>query len=419
MSTKRLKDVLFFSSLVLLSSACHSLEMKTSMSLNESAAAKSQSVDANAQIDAIVEQRIKDGGLVGVGGAIIVNKKVVWMKGYGFADKEHAIAFTPDTIMNIGSISKTFTGAALMRAVQEGKVSLDENINSYLPFKVINPHHPSEPITLRQLATHTSGITDRQAAYESVYHFGGDSPEALGGFLQRYFARDGKLYSNDNFLKTKPGTHREYSNIGAGLAGYIVERAVGERLNAYTKRHIFAPLRMSNSGWFLSEISPAKHARLYVAQGLRIPIPLYGITTYPEGGVRTSVSDLARFFAALLNDGEYEGARILKQKSVEEMLRFQYTSANKPDNVNLQGEDSVNSGIFWATKHDTTRIGHNGSDPGVRTIMLADPNKEIGVILFTNTSMHDEESGHYYHIFETLWKHALQIKTQADKAAKQ
>lgn len=377
-----------------------------------------QSADVNASVDEVVQQRMKDGGMVGVGAVIIVDKKIAWMNGYGFADKEHAIAFTPDTVMNIGSISKTFTGAALMRAVEEGKVSLDEDINSYLPFKVINPHFPDQPITLRHLATHTSGISDRPSVYESTYHFGGDTPEALGDFLQSYFARDGKHYSNDNFLKTKPGTHREYSNIAAGLAGYIVELAVGEKLNAYTRRHIFAPLQMSNSGWFLSEIPPAKHARLYVAQqGVRIPIPIYEGTTYPDGGVRTSVSDLAKFFVALLNDGKYGCARILDKKSVDEMLRFQYTSANKPENVNLQGEDSVNSGIFWATKFDATKIGHNGSDPGIRTIMLADPSKEIGVILFTNTSMPDE--GSYFDIFDALWAKAVKLKSQGDLAVGQ
>lgn len=383
------------------------------------AQAQVQSGDVNASVDEIVQQRMEEGGMVGVGAAIIVDKKIVWMNGYGFADKERAIAFTPDTVMNIGSISKTFTGAALMRAVQEGKVSLDDDINSYLPFKVINPHFPDRPITLRHLATHTSGISDRPSVYESTYHFGGDTPEALGDFLQSYFARDGKHYSNDNFLKARPGTHREYSNIAAGLAGYIVELAVGEKLNVYTRRHIFAPLQMSNSGWFLSEIPPAKHARLYVAQGVRIPIPLYEGTTYPDGGVRTSVSDLARFFVALLNDGKYGGARILDKKSVDEMLRFQYTSANRPGNVNLQGEDSVNSGIFWATKFDATKIGHNGSDPGVRTIMLADPNKEIGVILFTNTSMPDEATGSYFDIFDALWTQAVKLKGQGHLAAGQ
>ena len=176
---------------------------------------------------------------------------------------------------------------------------------------------------------------------------------------------------------------------------------------------------MSNSGWFLSEIPPEKHSRLYVAQGLRIPIPLYEITTYPDGGVRTSVSDLAKFFAALLNNGEYEGARILEKQTVDEMLSFQYTSENKPDNVNLHGEDSVNSGIFWATKFDSTKIGHNGSDPGVRTIMLAEPNKEIGVILFTNTSMPDEATGSYFDIFDALWALAVRLKSQEDLAASQ
>ena len=373
--------------------------------------------EVSAAVDGTIEQRMREGRMVGLGAAIVVNNEIVWMKGYGFADKERAIPFTPDTVMNIGSISKTFTGAALMRAVQEGKVSLDEDINAYLPFKVVNPNFPDERITLRQLATHTSGVADRQDVYEATYHFGGAAPEPLGRFLQNYFARDGKHYSNDNFLKAKPGSQREYSNIGAGLAGYIVERAVGEKLNTYTKRHIFTPLGMVNSGWHLSEIAPAKHARLYVVQGLRIPIPLYEGTTYPDGGVRTSVSDLAKFFLALLNNGQYEGARILQKKWAEEMLRFQYTDANKPSNVNIRGEDSVNSGIFWATKFDATKIGHNGSDPGVRTMMLADPNREVGVILFTNTSVPDEESAPFFDIFDTLWAQAAKLKSERELAA--
>ncbi len=98
-----------------------------------------------------------EAGIMGLGAAIIVDKKVLWMKGYGFADKEHAVPFTSDTVMNIASISKTFTGVALIRAVQEGKLALDEDISTYLPFKISNPHHPNDKITLRQLATHTSG----------------------------------------------------------------------------------------------------------------------------------------------------------------------------------------------------------------------------------------------------------------------
>ena len=99
---------------------------------------------------------MQEARIVGLGAAIIVNRKLVWSRGYGFADRERAVPFTQDTIMNVASISKTIIGAALMRTVQDGKLSLDEDINKYLPFKVANPSFPNEPITLRQLATHTS-----------------------------------------------------------------------------------------------------------------------------------------------------------------------------------------------------------------------------------------------------------------------
>lgn len=366
--------------------------------------------DTSGKIDSFILQRMDEAGIVGLGAAIIVDKKAVWMKGYGFADKARALPFTPDTVMNIGSISKTFTGVAMMRAVQEGKLSLDEDINSYLPFKVINPYFPNEKITLRHLATHTSGITDRQSVYRETYHYGGDAPEPLGKFLKNYFVPGGASYSKDNFLNAKPGMQREYSNIAAGLAGYIVEVAVGKTLNIYTRQHIFTPLQMNSTGWFLSEIAQAKHSKLYVAQnGLTIPIPLYGGVTYPDGGVRTSVSDLSKFFIALLNDGVYEGIRILDKRWVEEMLRFQFTDSSKPENVSLQ---DVNSGLFWATKFSVTRIGHGGSDPGVKTEMLSNLSKDVGVILFTNTSLSGQEGRHFVAIYQELWKHAEALKAE-------
>ncbi len=387
------------------------------LGVNAAAESLERPSPASIALDSAIGQRMKKAGIVGLGAAIIVNRKIVWTKGYGFADKQRAAPFTPNTIMNIGSISKTFTGVALMHAVQEGKLSLDADINDYLPFKVINPFFPTDRITLRQLATHTSSITDRGEVYEGTYHFGGDSPEPLGDFLMEYFAPNGKTYSKNNFLNVKPGTHREYSNIAAGLVGYIVEIAVGEKLNVYTKRHIFAPLKMQNTGWFFTEIVSANHSKLYINQGLAIPIQLWGQTTYPDGGVRTSVADLSKFFVALLNDGEYAGARILEKQHVAEMLRFQYTDSRKPDNVNLSGEDSVNSGIFWATKYDVTRIGHNGSDPGVMTMMLSDLAKEIGVVLFVNTSLPEQDSGHYGAIFDDLWKYAETLNNGKRKAA--
>lgn len=370
--------------------------------------AQSPTSSESSTIDSIIKQQMSEVGMVGIGVAIIVDKEVVWTKGYGFADKEHAVPFTPNTIMNAGSIAKPFMGVAMMQAVHEGKLSLDEDINKYLPFRVVNPHQPHEIITLRQLATHSSSITDRWEVYSDTYHYGGDSPEPLGQFLEQYFARDGKNYSLDNFLDAKPGSRREYSNIGAGLAGYIVERAFGEPLNVYTRNHIFTPLQMTRTGWFLSEVELANHAKLYVSQnGLVIPIPLYGGTTYPDGGVRTSVADLSKFFIALLNGGEYRGARILDPESTAEMLRFQFNDANRPEN--FPAADG-NSGLFWRTKFNGTRIGHGGNDPGIQTEMLSDLSKEIGVILFVNTSLGGSDQRASSAIFDALWEHAVTLK---------
>lgn len=360
------------------------------------------------KLDSVINKRMEASGLVGLGAAIIVDNKVVWSKGYGYADKENKKPFTPNTIMNIASISKTVTGVCLMKAVEEKKLSLDDDINKYLPFKVVNPNFPNKKITLRNLATHTSGITEREPIYDSTYYYGGDSPVPLGRFLKDYFDPTGKYYSKDNFLNKEPGSYREYSNIAAGLAGYIIEQVTGKKLNEYSKQYIFTPLKMKNTGWFLSEINRSNHSKLYSKQGdtLKI-IPLYGGTTYPDGGVRTSVSELSHFFIALLNNGVYNGASILKKQSVTEMLRFQYTTANKPENVQL---DKINSGIFWATKLGATRIGHNGSDPGVRTFMLADLPKEVGVILFVNTSLTDKDEGKFFAIYEELYKYGVQLK---------
>ena len=366
-------------------------------------------VNNNKSIDSLIEKKMHEAGIVGIGAAIIRDKNLIWTHGYGYADREKKLPFTPSTIMNIASVSKTFTGFCIMKAVEEGKVKLDEDINHYLPFKIINPNFPDEKITLRHLATHTSGLADRYPFYtDSTYFYNGQKPESLGEFLKNYFVKGGKHYSKDNFLNAKPGTNRDYSNIGAGLAGYIIELRTGKKLTDYSKQYIFKPLKMINSGWSLAEIDIKNHSKLYQKEGNNIKtIPLYEGITYPDGGVRTSVDELSRFFITLLNNGEYNNKILLKKELAEEMLRFQFTDLNKPDNVKLE---KLNSGIFWATKMGGQRIGHNGSDPGVRTFMLSDLKREIAVIVFFNTSLSETDENKFFDIYEDLYKYASELK---------
>lgn len=360
-------------------------------------------------IDSLITHHLKQSKIAGIAGAIIVDNKVVWMKGFGYADIANKIPYTPNTIMNVASIAKTLTGVCMMRLVEENKLSLDEDINTYLPFSVSNPNFPNEKITLRMIATHSSSLADRYPFYESTYITGGDAKEALGSFLKNYFVKGGKYYTDSNFYKANPGTYCEYSNIAAALAGYIVELKSGMKLNEYSKKIVFKPLGMETSGWFLSEIDLKKHAKLYVNKGdSTINVPLYGMTTYPDGGLRTSVAELSKFFIALLNEGVYKNKRILKKETLHNMQTLQFTASNKPVNINLSKK---NEAIFWRTKDNATKLGHGGNDIGMKTLMLTDLKKEIGVILFTNTQdENNRRTEGYYQIFDELFKYALNYK---------
>jgi CubicO group peptidase (beta-lactamase class C family) len=359
-------------------------------------------------IDIFIEQKMNEAGIVGLGAAIIDNQTMLWAQGYGFSDKHREVPFAPTTIMNSAGISKTITGFCLMKAVEENKVSLDEDINKYLPFKVINPFFPNDVITLRQLATHSACIADQSELYNSTYTYGVDSPEQLGDFLKNYFDPSERYYKKENFLDKKPGTFFRYSNIATGLAAYIVEMATAEKLNEYSKRVLFDPLKMNNTGWLLSEVDTAKHSHLYKAEQDTITeFELYGITTYPDGGLRTSVAELSKFLIGLVNEGEYNGTRILKRELALEMIKPQFTSQNKPLNMDLTKK---NYGVFIPLWRAENRMGNAGGDFGVINKMFYDPTKKIGVLLFANTSLSEEGNKRFDLIFEELWKYALVLK---------
>ena len=332
-----------------------------------------------------IKQSISDANIAGMAVAIVSGDSIIFTQGYGYSDIQTKEPFTPETVMNIASISKTFVGVALMHLVEKGLIGLDDDVNNFLPFKVLNPHLPESIITARHLMSHSSGIKDDQKVYLPSYHYGGDSPTPLGEFLADYLSPDGTHYSKKNFTKSKPGKKFVYSNIGAGLAGYIIERVSGKPLNVFTREIIFKPLGMNNTYWFLSEMDREKHSRLYESKKnntLLDNIDLYGLTTYPDGGVRTTVADLSRYLLCIMNKGLYKGTRILKEETVSEMLT--------PDYI-----DSYTK--FWGVGD---QIGHGGGDPGVSTGMYYSPKDKLGIIFFINTSSHGRFAKKEKKIFE-------------------
>jgi CubicO group peptidase (beta-lactamase class C family) len=345
-------------------------------------------------VDAYIRDVLKSANSPGIAACVVRGDQIDWSAGYGWADIAGKKPMTPDTIQNIASVSKTITATAIMQLWEEKRFGLDDDVGEYFPFPIRNPRFPSTAITIRQLLTHTSSITDGPA-YEPSYACG-DPTMSLMDWLQAYYDPLGNNYDADNnFLTWMPGTlnppdkPRAYSNLAFGLLGGLVEITSGQPFADYCQQRIFDPLAMHDTGWFLNDIDEVRHAVPYGAA----PEPrlltasdnenasidskyyghcLYSFTNYPDGLVRTSINDLSKFLRAYIGFGQFHSARILNESTVQVMLT----------------ESHGRQGLCWSRPEhltgDPTIWGHSGGDPGVSTTMEFSQRHETGVIVFSN-----------------------------------
>jgi len=302
-------------------------------------------------LDDFITSQMQNAHIPGFAGAIVVGDQVVWAKGFGQADFTNGRPVTADTIFVLASVSKTMTATALMLAVESGKLGLDDDLNRHLPFHLDNPKVDGEVITPRHLATHMSGILDSDAVYGSElnYYRGGDNPIKLGEFLREYLVSEGRFYDRQqNFGDYRPGDRWNYSNIGAGLAGYLLERTTGMSLDRYCEHNIFKPLGMSSTSWHIADADMSRHAIPYYNEnGRYVAYPHYGLATWPDGGLRTTVNDLGRFLAMIMQDGQFNGDTILESDTVDEMLKTQTRSVEGGQELQDVSEQEPPQSIFW------------------------------------------------------------------------
>jgi CubicO group peptidase (beta-lactamase class C family) len=341
-----------------------------------------------------LEGRLEALDVPGLAAAIVKNGRIVCASAAGMADLEQNRPVTPDTLFLVASISKTITATAVMQLVEQGKLELDNDVDDYLPFKLSIPFSPKTPVTLRQLLTHTASIDDNPAYINcpgwctygsSISPFvtrGADAPVSLSDFTKGYFTPDGAYYDwSANFEDAEPGTKTDYSNMGIVVAGYLVEAATGVPFDQYTRENIFAPLGMNGTSWRLAGIDQSILAMPYDKDSSGfVPYGHYGEPDYPDGMLRTSVTELAHFLIAYMDGGANGDQRILEPETVEEMLSSQ--TKLEPD-----------QGLVWVRNHigDRAVWGHDGADNGASANMWFDPEKDEGVILMTNGVWNDDE----------------------------
>lgn len=334
-----------------------------------------------------VEEQLENLGVPGLSAVVVKNGKIVCTATGGMANIEESRPVEPDTIFVWASVSKTVTAAAVMQLADNGAIALDDDINGYLPFSVRNPNCPDAPITFAQLLTHTSSI--REDEDEGVYrdlYVEGDSPIVLGDFVKDYLAPGGVYYNaKNNFTEECPGETYSYSNVGAGLLGYLVEVVADQPFDHYSREKLFDPLGMTETDWRLSTLDLGKVAMPYSgdhASGFE-PEGHFGFPTYPDGLLRTSPTQLARFMIMVLQFGELDGKRILSREAVAAMRDVPF-----PDVADGQG-------LLWYYDNVGSReglLGHSGFDPGTSSIMYVVPEDDVGVIMVANGSWNWERA---------------------------
>lgn len=342
----------------------------------------------------------------------VVNKdSVIYQKGFGYADIETKELYSENTVQNIASISKTLIGIALLKAQELGKLNLDDPINKYLPYKVINPFYPKEIITIRHLATHTSTIKDTEfygnksyVLKDEVKELNDDINEmyvklnksetyiSMTEFVEKVLSTKGDYYLKEGFINNRPGALFEYSNVGATLAAVILEIATDDSFKNFTTKHILEPLEMTSSGWSFEDIDLSRHSKLYLNP--KFEIPFYTLITFPDGGLRTSTCDLSKYLKELIK-GYCSAGTLLTQENYNEFFTKQLKEINF---LNQKGE---NEGIFVSFSAEGN-IGHSGGDPGVSTYMFFNPISKIGNILFVNTDFGSEGEKQYKDILKRI-----------------
>jgi CubicO group peptidase (beta-lactamase class C family) len=262
-------------------------------------------------LDALIPSQLRNRNIAGAVISVVKDGQLLFQKGYGFADIEDRKPVLPDqTLFRPGSISKLFTATAVMQLVEQGKLDLDRDVSDYLDFTI--PKTYPEPITLRQLLTHTGGFEETLKNL-FVAHERDIKP------LRTYLVNEmpARIFP--------PGKIPAYSNYGFTLAGYIVGRVSGEKFERYIENHILKPLGMNNSTFdqpLPTQLAP-KMSKGYLSASKK-PRDFEFVQAAPAGALSTTAADMTRFMLAFLQDGSVDGVSILKPETVRQMETRQF-----------------------------------------------------------------------------------------------
>jgi CubicO group peptidase (beta-lactamase class C family) len=332
-------------------------------------------------LDQLLGMEMKEQHIAGAAVSVVKDGKLFFAKGYGYADIEKGIPVDPaQTLFRIGSVTKLFTWTAVMQLVEQGKLDLDADINTYLDFRI--PDTYPQPITLRHLLTHTAGFEERLADMVTLHE---TEIEPEGQWLVSHIPARVR----------PPGEMAAYSNYGTALAGYIVERVSGQPYDDYIQEHILNPLGMENSQYVGMENSSAQgHTPLslraqesvgymYNDSGFQaFPRLFTPVDLLPIGAMEATVADMARFMIAHLQDGRHSDAALPEARILEEATARQMHSTLYTPDPRILG---TTYGFFDFSDNGQRVIGHSGEAEPMESLLLLLPDQNLGIFVAYNS----------------------------------
>ena len=314
-------------------------------------------------IDGIMKAHVEELRIPGAVVAIIKNGKVLYAKGYGSQDIAKSIPVDPATsLFRIGSTSKLFTWTAVMQLVEQGKLDLDGDVNSYLKtFKIKDAF--GKPVRIRDLMTHSAGWEDGALGYLIIEDSSGVDPIAT------------TMQKHQPDRVRPPGALASYSNYGAALAGLIVEEVSGEPFNDYIRKHILDPLDMKYATFqepVPDALKPYSTVGYADENGIYVAKPFEFVGGFrPAGSGSFSALSMTHFMFAHLNDGEYNGVRILKPETAQLMHRRAFSNDPRLPSMAL--------GFYEQEFNGVRVIGHGGDTQHFHTEMYLVPDAQVGI----------------------------------------
>ncbi|MEP7373972.1 MAG: serine hydrolase domain-containing protein [Chitinophagaceae bacterium] len=309
--------------------------------------------------------------LPGISVSIVQDQELLFSKGYGYADVEKKIPMTAETICSICSISKLFTSVAVMQLWEKGMLRLDDSLKALLPpFNMKQQYAETMPITVRSLLTHSSGLPR-----ESDYPYW-SSPKF---YFPTVDEMNNKLVDQQTLYPSS--TYFQYSNLGMSLLGEIVSAKTSKTYSDYIEDNILKPLQLSNTHPYLPEnLWRGKMATGYSAlnrEGVRTMLPLFKTNAIaPAAGFSSNVNDMAKFASWQMRLLSKNTNEVLRSSTLKEMQRIQWISPDKKLTWGL--------GFILHDNNGTTYLGHDGSCPGYRTVLMMDPRKKIAISIMIN-----------------------------------